>query len=57
MRSMREKMKRCADLRKEKMFQPVLGEIEVERVKTKRISQTRRGERYLKAGEVDNKLV
>ena len=55
MRSMREKMKRCADLRKEKMFQPVLGEIEVERVKTKRIS--RRGERYLKAGEVDNKLV
>ena len=30
----------------------MLGEIEVERVKTKRKAQTRRGERYLKAGEV-----
>ena len=57
MRSIRERMKRCSDLRKEKMFQPGLGEIEVERVKTKRIAQTRRGETYRKAGKVENKLV
>ena len=35
----------------------MVGEIEVERVKIKRIAQTRRGEQYLKAGKLDNKLV
>ena len=57
MKSMRQRMKKCADLRKEKMFQPVLGEIEVDRVKIKRIAQTRRGQRYLKAENLDNNLV
>ena len=32
MRKMREKMKKSAGLRKEKMFQPVEGEIEIERL-------------------------
>ena len=39
------------------MFQPVVGEIEVERVKIKRIAQKRRGEKYLKAEKADQKLV
>ena len=55
MRKMRDKMKRCAEMRKEKRFQPVTGVIEVERVKRKAL--TRRGEKYLQAGDVDNKLV
>jgi hypothetical protein len=57
MRMMREKMNRYSDLRKEKRFQPVEGDIEVERVNIKRIAQTRRGEQYLKAGKLDTKLV
>ena len=32
-------MNRYSDLRKEKIFQPVVGEIEVERVKIKRIEE------------------
>ena len=57
MRIMREKMTRYSDMRKEKRLQPVVGEIEVERVKIKRVAQTRKGDKYLKAGRVDNKLV
>ena len=57
MRIMREKMKKCSNSRKEKMFQPITGTIEVDRVKIKRIAQTRRGQRLLKAGEVENKMV
>ena len=43
MKSMRQKMRQFADLRKEQMFQPVVGEIDVDRVKLKRITQKRQG--------------
>ena len=55
MKRMRAKMRKCAEQRKESMLKPVDGEICVERVKRK--AQTARGQRYLKAGEVDNRLV
>ena len=43
MRSMRDKMKKCAEMREEKRLQPVTGVIEVERVKRKAL--TKRGEK------------
>ena len=55
MREVRERRRLAADRRKEKMFQPVETNIEIEKVR--RRATTMRGEKYIQAGEVNNSLV
>ena len=55
MRQVRERRRLAADRRKEKMFQPVETNIEIEKVR--RRATTMRGEKYIQAGEVNNSLV
>ena len=55
MRRVREQRRLAGDRRKEKQFQPVESDLEITRVS--RRTQTRRGEKYLRASEVENRLV
>ena len=55
MKLMRDKRRKAGEKRKEKMFQPVDTDLEINRVKRRAL--TKRGERYLQAGNVENKHV
>ena len=55
MKLMRDKRRKAGEKRKEKIFQPVDTDLEINRVKRRAL--TKRGERYLQAGNVENKHV
>ena len=55
MKRVREKRRLAGGRRKEKQFQPVESDLEITRVR--RRAQTTRGEKYLLASEVENRLV